>query len=457
MKLENNLDTDDIRGLVWRLAVPSMLAQFVSVFYSIVDRMYIGNIPEIGEAALAGVGVCGPIVTLVSSFAFLVGVGGAPLMSIRLGEKNERAASQILANCFMMLLVLSAVLTVVSMALREKMLWWFGAGEGTFDYAFQYLTIYLAGTVFALMTTGMNQFITCQGFARIAMKSVVLGAVTNIILDPIFIFVFHMGVRGAAVATVISQIASCTYALQFLFSRRIPIRITFQGYDRHIMKRVAMIGMTPFIIIFMDNILIIAMNAVIQRMGGPGQGDMLLTCTTIVQSFMLIVPMPLGGITGGTQPILGYNYGAKRPDRIWKAEKSIAGMGLLFTTVMFLAAQLVPELFVRLFTQNEEYVRLSVWAIRVYTIGVIPLAVQYTIVDGFTGMGISPVAMGLSMWRKVVFLSGVFLSPRWVGITNIFYTEPLSDFMGTAVSVTVFLLLFKRVVGNPDQGKEMTQ
>lgn len=375
-------------------------------------------------------------------------------MSIRLGEKNERAASQILANCFLMLSVLSAVLTVASLALRETLLWKFGAGEGTFGYAKEYITIYLMGTVFALMTTGMNQFIICQGFAKIGMKSVILGAVTNIVLDPVFIFALDMGVKGAAIATVISQVASCTYALRFLFSDRIPIKITFRGYDWNVMKRVIQIGMTPFIIIAMDNVLIIALNTVIQRLGGPGQGDTLLTCTTIVQSFMLVVTMPLGGITSGTQTILGYNYGAKRPDRIWRAEKWIGGMALCFTTIMFLIAQLVPEIFVRLFTQNEEYIRLSVWAIRVYTLGVIPLAVQYTIVDGFTGMGISSVAMGLSMWRKTVFLVGVFLIPRFAGITNVFYTEPLSDFLGTVVSVLMFCLVFKRVVGNPHERKE---
>lgn len=253
---------------------------------------------------------------------------------------------------------------------------------------------------------------------------------------------------------MISQVASCTYALRFLFSDRIPIKITFRGYDWNVMKRVIQIGMTPFIIIAMDNVLIIALNTVIQRLGGPGQGDTLLTCTTIVQSFMLVVTMPLGGITSGTQTILGYNYGAKRPDRIWRAEKWIGGMALCFTTTMFLIAQLVPEIFVRLFTQNEEYIRLSVWAIRVYTLGVIPLAVQYTIVDGFTGMGISSVAMGLSMWRKTVFLAGVFLIPRFAGITNVFYTEPLSDFLGTVVSVLMFCLVFKRVVGNPHERKE---
>lgn len=451
MKLENNLDTDDIRGLVWRLALPSMLAQFVSVFYSIVDRMYIGNIPEIGEVALAGVGICGPIVTLISSFAFLVGIGGAPLMSIRMGQKDERAASQILANCFLMLAVMSLVLTVGSMVIREKLLWWFGAGENTFPYARDYITLYLLGTVFALMTTGLNQFIICQGFAKVGMKAVILGAVSNIILDPVFIFVFDMGVSGAAIATVLSQLASCIFVLKFLFGKRAPIRITFHGYDWSVMRRVMMVGMSPFIIIAMDNVLIISLNTVIQQYGGPAEGDKLLACATILQSFMLIVTMPLGGITTGTQTILGYNYGAKRPDRIWKAEKHIAGLSLAFTTVMFAAAQLVPELFVRIFTQNEEYVSLTVWAIRIYTLGVIPLAVQYTIVDGMTGMGIARVAMSLSMWRKFVFLAGVFLIPRRWDIVNVFYTEPVSDVIATIVSVIVYVMVFKRVVGDPRQ------
>lgn len=449
MKLENNLDTDDIKGLVWRLAIPSMLAQFVSVFYSIVDRMYIGNIPEIGEVALAGVGICGPIVTLVSSFAFLVGVGGAPLMSIRLGEKNRRAARQILANCFLMLLILSVTLTIVSLGLRSKLLWWFGAGEATFPYAYEYITVYLLGTVFALLSVGMNQFIICQGFAKVGMKSVVLGAVCNIILDPVFIFLFGMGVRGAALATVLSQMASCAYALLFLFGRRIPIRITFRGYDWQIMRHVITIGLTPFVIISMDNVLIIALNAVIQRYGGGGQGDMLLTCATILQSFMLMVTMPLGGITSGTQTILGYNYGAKRPDRILAAEKHIFLLGFTFTVVMFLLAQLVPQIFVSIFTRKEEYVSLTVSAIRIYTLGIIPLSAQYTIVDGFTGMGISKVAISLSLLRKAIFLGGVFIIPAVWGIQHVFYTEPLSDFLGSMVSICCFFLLFKKVVGDP--------
>ena len=447
MKLENDLDTDDIRGLVLRLALPSMLAQFVSVFYSIVDRMYIGNIPKIGEVALAGVGICGPIVTLVSSFAILVGVGGAPLMSIRMGQKNEKGAGQILANCFLMLTVMSLILTVCVLGMREKLLWWFGAGETTFPYALSYMTIYLCGTFFALMTTGMNQFIICQGFAKVAMKSVVLGAVVNIALDPVFIFACGMGVRGGALATVLSQMASAGYVLLFLFGKKVPVPITFGGYQWRIMKRVILLGLSPFLIIAFDNVLIIAMNASLQHFGGA-EGDMLLTCNTIVQSFMLMITMPLGGITGGTQTVLGYNYGAGRPDRIRKAEKHIVFLGLAFTAVMFVIAQTAPGYFVRIFTRDESYVGITEWAIRMYTLAVIPLAVQYTVVDGFTGMGIAKVAVSLSMFRKFVYFMGMLFLPMLFGVEKVFFAEPISDMVACVLSSCTYLLLSGRVLGD---------
>ena len=447
MSRVNALDTDNMRGLVWKLAIPSMLAQFVSVLYSIVDRMYIGNIPEIGEVALAGVGVCGPIVTLLSSPAFLVGIGGAPLVSIRMGQRNYRAAEAILANCFLMLTVIALGLTGVSLLIKDYLLMWFGASETTFVYANQYITVYLLGTFFALMSTGMNQFIICQGFAKTGMASVVLGAVCNIVLDPIFIFTLDMGVPGAAIATVLSQMASCLFVLAFLFSKRPLIRITFGRYNWFIMRKVLTIGFTPFIIVAFDNILIISLNSVIQRYGGPEQGDMLLTCATIVQSFMLIITMPLSGITTGTQTILGYNLGARKPERIIRAEKNIVFLCLVFTTIMFVIAHTVPEYFVRIFTRDEEYVRVTVDAIRVYTLGVIPLAVQYTIVDGFTGMGFSVAAISLSTFRKAIFFLCVFCIPPIFGVEHVFYTEPVSDIVSVMLSVAVFALCFKKMIG----------
>jgi len=250
----------------------------------------------------------------------------------------------------------------------------------------------------------------------VGMKSVVLGAVSNIVLDPVFIFVMNMGVRGAAIATVLSQMASCIYVLLFLFGKRPLVRITFGGYRWKTMKQVLLVGLSPFLIIASDSLLIIVMNMVISSYGGPERSDMLLTCNTIVQSFMLIITMPLGGITGGTQTVMGYNYGAGRPDRIRKAEKHVLLLSVAFTTVMFIIAQAGPGYFVRIFTREMSYVQVTEWAIRIFTLCIIPLAVEYTVVDGFTGMGIAKVAISLSMFRKSVYFLGMILLPRYFGV-----------------------------------------
>lgn len=448
MRVENNLGTDKVSGLVWRLALPSMLAQFVNVLYSIVDRMYIGNIEGIGAAALAGVGICGPVVTLISSFASWIGVGGAPLMSIRLGQKNERAATQMVANCFALLIGMALVIMTAIFLIKAPLLRFFGASPAIFPYADEYMSWYLSGTVFALLAAGMNQFIICQGFAKVGMQSVVLGAVSNIVLDPIFIFCLNLGVRGAAIATVLSQMFSCIFVLVFLFGKRPLVRITFGGYRWAAMKQVLIVGLSPFLIIASDSLLIIVMNMVISSFSQPGEGDMLLTCNTIVQSFMLLITMPLGGITGGTQAILGYNYGAGRPDRIRQAQKYIVALGLAFTVVMFVIAQAAPGYFVRIFTRDPSYVGVTEWAIRIYTLCVIPLAVQYTAVDGFTGMGIAKVAVSLSMFRKLVYFVAMVCLPMFFGVERIFFAEPVSDFIACAVSAATCLMISGKVLGD---------
>lgn len=445
MRRENDLGRDDIRTLVLRLALPSMLGQFVSVFYSIVDRMYIGNIPEIGDVALAGVGVCGPIVNVVGAFALLAGVGGAPLMSIKLGEGDRKGAEHILANCFLLLLLLSISLTIAALAFREKLLMWFGASPVTFPYANEYITIYLSGTIFALLTSGLNQFIVCQGYANTGMLSVMLGAVLNIILDPIFIFVLDMGVGGAALATVLSQMASCVFVLVFLFGRRPQVRITFAGYSLKTMLSVLTIGFTSFFVIAVDNMMVIAMNTVLQRYGGDAQGDVLVTCATIMQSFMLLVTMPLGGITSGTETILGFNYGARRPDRVIKAQKYIFILCVLFTSALFVVAQMIPHLFVLIFTRDPEYVEMASRAIRICTLGIIPLGIQYEIVDGFTGMGVVKAALPLSFWRKFLYFVCVFTLPALFGSQAVFFASPISDVGGAAVSILAYLLTIRRI------------
>lgn len=446
MKRQNNLGKDNIKTLVWRIAIPSMLAQFVSVLYSIVDRMYIGNIPEIGDMALAGVGVCGPVVTMISSFASLIGVGGSPLMSIRMGEGREKEARKILSNCFMMLCVLSVVLTVAIMALKRPMLYLFGASDTTYVYADTYFTTYLLGTIFALLATGMNQFIICQGFAKHGMISVMVGAVCNIVLDPIFIFGLDMGVKGAAVATVLSQVASCIFVLSFLFGKVPPIKITFGGYSFKIMRRVLALGFTPFIIIAIDNVMIIAMNSVLQRYGGPAQGDALITCATIVQSFMLIVTMPLGGISGGTQTILSYNYGAGQTDRVLKAQKYILCLCVGYMVLMMIAAWTVSPLFVRLFTADAALGAEAVWAIKVCTLAIIPLGFQYELVDGFTAMGRVNFSLPLSFFRKLVYFAALFIIPLFAEPKMVFFSETISDILGPLATIIVYKLTIKKVM-----------
>lgn len=446
MYRENNLGEDAIGRLVLRIALPSMLAQFVNVLYSIVDRIYIGNIPETGSLALAGVGVCGPVVTLIGSVGSLIGIGGAPLMSISMGERNIKKAKSIVANCFLMLCALSLLIMGALYPFQEQMLLFFGASEATLPFAQEYFSVYLAGTLFSLLSIGLNQFIIGQGAAKKAMLAVIAGALANIALDPVFIFVLDMGVAGAAVATVLSQLVSCCLILGFLLSRKAEIPITFGGYSARIMRRVLAIGFTPFAIIAVDNIMIIAMNAVLKRYGGPEQGDLLVTCATIAQSFMLVVTMPLGGISGGTQSILSYNYGACAVDRVEKAQKRIILLCLAYTGLMSAAAWLGGAWFVRLFTNDASVQQSALWALRVCTLSLLPLGVQYEIVDGFTAIGQVRFSLPLSFWRKLVYFSALFILPAVYGAEAAFYAEPISDLLGPAVSVIIYLLFMKRVL-----------
>ncbi len=445
MKLENDLGNDAIKKLVFRIAFPSMLAQFVSVFYSIVDRMYIGNIKGVGANALAGVGVCGPVVTMIGAVAFLVGVGGAPLMSMKMGQGDKEEAKRILSNAFLMLLIFSVGMAFIVYPIRVPMLEMFGASKTTLPYAETYFSIYLTGTVFALMSVGMNQFIICQGFSKIAMQSVLIGAILNIVLDPVFIFGFHMGVAGAAIATVISQFFSCVYVLSFLMGKRAVVRIGFGGYRWKIMGKILSIGITPFIIIAADNIMIIAMNAILQSYGGVKQGDLLVTCATIAQSFMLVVTMPLGGITGGTQTILAYNYGAKNTSRVKEAEKYIMLLSVAYTTILFIIGQMAGGVFVRLFTSEALIAKEAIRAIRICTLAVIPLALQYAIVDGFTGLGQVKYSLPLSTFRKAVYFVALFMLPMFFGAKATFFAEPISDIISPIVSIIVYKFSMKKI------------
>ena len=446
MKKTNDYGQDSIPLLVLKTSVPFMLAQLVNVLYSIVDRIYVGNIPVIGADSLAGAGVCAPIITLLSSFGTLVGIGGSVLFSVRLGAGDDKSAQRIQANSFSMLLILSAVLTVVFLLTKNQLLSWFGASEVTFPYANTYLTIYTLGTFFALLSMGMNYFITAQGFPGLGMMTTLIGAVVNIVLDPVFIFGFHMNIAGAAVATVIAQMSSCVFVLCTLRRKKMRIPLTIVRPEPATAKRILTIGFSPFLILATDSVIIIVMNAVLQYYGGKEYGDTLITAATIVQSYMQMITMPLAGITGGTQPILSFNYGAKQIARIKKAYLFIFGLCLAFTTGMFLVSQLAGGAFVGIFTQNPQQVEFSVWGIRVFTLGVIPLALQYEVVDGFTALGIPKLAVTLSLTRKLLYLTLTVVLPIFLGAAGAFYAEPAVDILCGLASITVYALVIGRIL-----------
>ncbi len=439
MRRTNDLGKDPILKVVLRLAIPTMLAQLVSVLYSIVDRMYIGA--GVGDLALAGVGVCGPIVTFMSSFASLVGLGGSPNVAMRMGEGKDDEARHIMWNGFVMLLALSAVLTAAFLLGRTRLLMWFGASSETFSYANTYLTIYTAGTFFALMAGGMNSYLICQGFSGLGMLTVMLGAVLNIVLDPLFIFVFDMGVAGAALASVLSQAASCVWVLCALRGKKVRIRLQPSDFSWQAVGRIARFGFSPFLIIALDSVLFIALNTVLQRYGGPGEGDILVTCATIVQSYYLIISMPMGGLTTGCQPVVSYNYGAGNIERIKKAIKIVIGLNLIFCSLVLVGTHWLSIYFVRLFTKSAEIAARTVRYNTIFTCMILPLAVQYALVDETTAVGYVRLSCFCSMFRKALFLLMVVLLPALLGAEAVFWAEPIVDLVAAALTTTLFLRL----------------
>lgn len=447
MKHTTDLGKDKVPLLVLKLAIPSMIAQFVTVLYSIIDRMFIGNIEEIGDIALAGVGVCGPIVTLLTSFGTLIGLGGSILMAMRMGAGQKKEAQSILAHSFAMLVAFSAVLTLVFLLSKKYLLNWFGASPLTFPYADTYMTIYTAGTFFALMAIGLNYFITCQGFPAVGMCTVLIGAITNIVLDPVFIFVFDMGVAGAAWATVIAQFASCSFAFCFLIGKKVPVRITRlkrEMLSKNITCRILGLGLSPFLILATDSVIIIIMNTVLQHYGGPTEGDLLITCATIVQSYMMLITGPMLGISSGTQAILSYNYGAKATRRVRKAERCILLLCLCFTSLMFLLSRIVPQYFIGIFTRDPGLTDLCIWGIHIFTLMIVPLSFQYVFVDGFTALGRSKTALFLSLFRKGDYVLFTMILPIFYGARSAFYAQPLADGIAAVMSTIAFLLIFKK-------------
>lgn len=446
----NDFGRDPVPSLVLRISLPFMFAQFVNVLYSIIDRIYIGNIPEIGEISLAGAGVCAPIITLLSSFGTLIGIGGSILFSMRMGQGNKKQAGLILGNSFSILLIFSAALTLLFLLCKEQLLIWFGASQAAFPYADTYLTIYTCGTFFALLSSGMNYFITAQGFPLLGMSTTLIGAVLNIFLDPLFMFVFHMNIAGAAAATVLSQLASCIFVLCVLIRKReLPLRLRPVRPSGHLTARILCLGFSPFLILATDSVIILAMNAALQHHGGPGYGDTLITCATIVQSYMLLITSPMLGITGGSQPLIAYNLGAGNKKRICRIIQCVLFLCIGFTGVMFIFSRLFSHFFAGIFTSSPAHIELSAWGIRVFTLMVIPLAFQYTFVDSLTALGMTRLSLSLSLFRKAVYLLSVCCLPFFFPPSSSFYGEPLADGCGAAASTLIFLIVYFRFLKKP--------
>ena len=444
MKLSNDLGNDSVFGLVFKLAIPTIVSQLINLLYSIVDRMYIGHIPETGSMALAGVGVCGPITTFLSSFGILAGLGGSILMSIKMGEGKNKKAQHILSNSFFALSGMGIALTIIFLILKNKLIMLFGASSVTFPYANTYMTIYTLGTFSALMAVGLNYFIACQGFPMVSMLTVIIGAVTNIFLDTIFIFKMGMGVAGAAWATVIAQTLSFIFAFKFLRANKTKIPLVFRSYSFRIIKSILRFGFSPFFILTTDSIILIVLNAMLQKYGGAGKGDLLISAAAIVQSYLLMITGPLIGLTGGTQPLLSFNYGAKKIERIKQAEKYILIFALIMTSTMFFLTKHISMYFINFFTNDEALTKIAYDGIRASLWGIIALSFQYCFVDALTAVGRIKTAFGLSMFRKIIYVSSVCILPIFFEANSSFFAQSIGDYVGATMVIIVFTLVFNK-------------
>lgn len=442
---DTRLGTESIPKLMVQLAVPSVIAQLINVLYNIVDRIYIGRIPEVGHLALTGVGVTFPILTLISAFSSFVGAGGAPLAAISLGKGEREKSEHILGNSFSMLLLFSVTLTLLFQLGKEPLLYMFGASDNTITYAMDYITIYLWGTVFVQIALGLNLFITSQGQARIAMLSVLIGAVINIVLDPIFIFGFHMGVKGAAYATIFSQAVSAAWVLWFLCSKKSSIRIRtcYLKLSGKIVKNISMLGISPFIMSSTESAISIVLNHGLQTYGG----DLYVGSMTILQSVMQLLSIPIGGFTQGVQPIISYNYGAQKFDRVKKTAKLLISSTFLLSFLFTLMTLFFPGVFGSLFTSQPELLELVKKVMPIYMFGMLIFGLQNGCQATFLGLGQAKISIFIALLRKVFLLIPLaIILPRFFGVMGIYYSEPIADLISATTAITLFLISIRKIL-----------
>ena len=448
--MQNNRDflgTEPIGKLLLKLSIPTVIAQLINMLYNIVDRSYIGQIPGEGSLALTGVGVCMPIIMIVSAFAALVGSGGAPRASISMGKQDLDSAEKILGNCFILQIVISFILTAVLLLWSENLLLAFGASENTITYATDYMRIYAIGTLFVQLTLGMNTFITAQGFTTISMVSVLIGAVCNITLDPLFIFGFHMGVKGAALATIISQSISTIWVVAFLCGKKtqLHLRKKYMRLEAPVILPCVALGLATFIMQASESVITVCFNSSLLRYGG----DIAVGAMTILTSVMQFAMLPLQGIGQGSQPIASYNYGAKNADRVKKTFRLLLIASLTYSITLWAAIQLFPAAFVSIFTPDAELIAFTAPMLRIYLGGLFLFGIQIACQITFTSLGKAVNSIVVAVVRKfVLLLPLIYIIPHLVSdpTMGVYLAEPIADVIAVTFTSILFTFQFKKAL-----------
>lgn len=453
MSKENDLGTGSVGKLLFRLALPAIIAQLVNVLYNIIDRMFIGRLPN-GEMAMAGVGVAFPIITLISAFSALIGMGGAPIAAIKMGKKDNDGAEKILSNSFSMLIIISILLTIIFSIYKKPILLAFGGSSATIDYAMSYLGIYLIGTIGVQISLGMNPFINTQGFSKIGMMTVMIGAVINIIFDPIFIFALDMGVKGAALASILGQFISAIWALNFLFGKKsiLKIRKKYLVPDMRVVLTIVSLGISPFIMQSTESLVLICQNNQLSRFGG----DMAVGAMAIMSSVNQIIFMPLLGLSQGAQPIVSFNYGAGNMDRVKRTFKLLLTCCVTYTIIMAGSVVLFPGIFVRIFNNKPELIEITSWSMRIFFAGMTIFGGQIACQQTFLALGKAKISLILALLRKVILLVPfTFLLPALMNnkLMGTLMAEPAADILATLTTVTCFYIFSKKLFKSESKQK----
>lgn len=442
MRNDEKLGTAPLGRMMLSLALPTVLAQLINVLYNVVDRIYIGHMQGDGNLALTGVGVTLPVITLIAAFSAFAGAGGAPLAAIELGKRDERKASLIMGNSAWLLVFFSIVLTIGFLLFKVPILYAFGASSKTIAYANEYITIYLLGTIFVQLALGLNAFISGQGAAKAAMLSVLIGAVINIVLDPIFIFALHLGIRGAALATAISQFVSAVWVVSFLKSKRSVLYLKLVRPDKSLILKIAALGIAPFVMQSTESLVTITFNTGLQRYGG----DLYVGSMSILMSIMQLIVIPVNGITQGVQPIVSYNYGAGNRLRVKETVIRLVSVCLLGTLILAGVAIFCPGIYASMFTNDAELVALTCRIMPIFFLGIAIFGIQAACQSTFLALGQAKVSLFIAMLRKIILLIPLALIlPKFLGVKGIYIAEPVSDVISVIVTSVLCVITLKRI------------